>query len=246
MTSPEIAVYLLELVDRLRRTVGAQLVGVYAGGSLALGDYEHGRSDVDVAAVVRGPLERERKHAVVAAVRHEALPCPARGLELVVYSAAAVRTNDAEADFELNLNTGAGMAFRADLAPGDESHWFAVDRSVIAQHGIALLGPPANEVFTPVPREPLLAVLGEGLTWWRAAAPASPDAVLNACRSLHFADTGRWASKRGAAEWAVERGWDSALVGEAVAARPGGAALDPARVRHFLDAVSEHIASADS
>ncbi len=246
MTSPEIAAYERELVDRLRRTLGAELVGVYAGGSLALGDYEHGRSDVDVAAVVRGPLEHERKRAVVAAVRHEALPCPARGLELVVYSAAAVRTTGAEANFELNLNGGAAMAFRADLAPGDERHWFALDRSVLAQHGIALLGPPANEIFTPVPREGLLAVLGEGLTWWRAAAPASPDAVLNACRSLHFAGTNRWASKRRAAEWAVERGWGPALVGQAIAARAGGASLDPARVRHFLDAVSGQIASADS
>ena len=43
-----------ELVARLRPTLGADLVGVYAGGSLALGGYDERRSDVDVAVVTRG------------------------------------------------------------------------------------------------------------------------------------------------------------------------------------------------
>jgi hypothetical protein len=51
------------------------------------------------------------------ATRHESLPCPARGLELVVYRREAVQSTSAEPNFELNLNTGRSMTFRLDLEP---------------------------------------------------------------------------------------------------------------------------------
>ena len=112
--------------------LGDELLGVYAGGSYALGAYEPGRSDIDVNAVVTGPLARAAKQAIVERVRHEALPCPARGLELVVYPLATARSGAAAPGFELNLNTGAAMAFRVDEQPGEiEGFWFAIDRSIL-------------------------------------------------------------------------------------------------------------------
>jgi hypothetical protein len=246
VADPRIAAYHDELAARLHAVLADGLVGVYAGGSWALGDYEPGRSDLDVAAVSRGPLRRPAKEAIVAAIRHEALPCPARGLELVVYSDAAARACGVDADFELNLNTGAGMHFRADLEPGDETHWFAIDRAILAEHGLALVGPAAADVFAPVPRCPLLEVLLGGIRWWHAAEPASFDAVLNGCRSLRFAATGGWASKRAAAEWALDEGFDSELVRDALAARTTRRALDPRRVRRFLAAVEERLRAASN
>lgn len=54
--------YLEELACRIAESTGDELVGVCVGGSFALGDYEPGRSDLDVAAVVesRRPPLRER------------------------------------------------------------------------------------------------------------------------------------------------------------------------------------------
>ena len=97
---PEYA-YLTKLATQLRRVLSRNLVGVYIGGSYALGGYIRGRSDLDVAAVVHEPLARATIDEVVAALRHEALPCPARKLELVVYTEEAARNPSAEADFEL-------------------------------------------------------------------------------------------------------------------------------------------------
>src|SRR3954447_3224460 len=112
--------YLAELARRLHDVLGDELLGVYAGGSYALGAYEHGRSDVDVTAVTRKPLAPAAKQRIVERVRHEALLCPARGLELVVYPWATARAGGGEPGFELNLNTGAPpMPFRVDEAPGD-------------------------------------------------------------------------------------------------------------------------------
>src|SRR5215208_5448951 len=66
------------------------------------------------------------------ALRHDAVPCPARGLELVVYALATVQQSTGAPGFELNLNTGARMDFRADHEPGEiEDFWFAIDRSIV-------------------------------------------------------------------------------------------------------------------
>ena len=78
------------------------------------------------------PLAPATKQAIVERLRHEALPCPARGLELVVYPLATARAGGGEPGFELNLNTGADMGFRVDEAPGEiEGFWFAIDRAIL-------------------------------------------------------------------------------------------------------------------
>jgi hypothetical protein len=221
--------YLAELARRLRDLLGDALLGVYAGGSYALGAYEPGRSDLDATAVVAGPLDRAAKQAVVARVRHEALPCPARGLELVVYPLATARSGGGEPGFELNLNTGAAMGFRADEAPGGiEGFWFAIDRAILREHGVPLDGPPAVELFAPIPRGTLLGLLGESVRWHRASdVPLGTDVVLNTARALHFAADGTWSPKRAAAEWAGAE--------PVVRAAVEGARLDPTAVARFLD-----------
>ena len=197
--------YLTEVTTRLRRALGGNLVGVYVGGSYALGGYVPGRSDLDVAVVVREPLAEDAVAKVLAAVRHEALPCPARKLELVVYTQEAARNPSPEADFELNLNTGADEPFRLDTEPQPgESHWFALDRSVLAANGVALYGPPSREVFTAPTREDLIPLLAEVLRWYRDHDPTSEDAGLNAGRALRFAREGVWVPKTAAAPQSVD------------------------------------------
>ena len=53
--------YLAELTRRMQEILGAELLAVYAGGSYALGAYEHGRSDIDVTAVVVDTLSTTRR-----------------------------------------------------------------------------------------------------------------------------------------------------------------------------------------
>ena len=124
--------YLRELVARLRTALGDELLGVYAGGSFALGDFDQSLSDLDVAAVTATHAGRTTKQAIVELLRHESLPCPARGLEFVLYAEPVIHTATTDPGFELNLNSGARMSFRADYEPGEERHWFAIDRSVLA------------------------------------------------------------------------------------------------------------------
>ena len=191
----ELAGYLEELVARARRSLGDDLVGAYLAGSGALGGYIDGRSDVDVALVVRKPLDRAMKDELVASLRHEAFPCPARGLELVVYAHGSGVP-------ELNLNTGERMEFLATFAPGTDSpHWFVLDRAIIGQRGLVLAGPPAADSLAQPSEDEILEALAIGLRWYRDR-PNEPrdDAALNAVRSRAYLETGRWASRAEAVE----------------------------------------------
>lgn len=212
----------------------------------ALGGFDRYRSDSDVAAVGATHLGQTTKRAIVEALRHESLPCPTRGLEFVLYAEPVLRTATTDPGFELNLNSGARMCFRADYEPGVERHWFAIDRSVLVTHGIPLLGPPARELFAPIPRGPLLEVIAEAVAWHRDTQVVGSDAVLNACRALRFAAEGIWSSKVAAGTWALERHEEPRLVAQALAARQSQEPLSALDVRRFLEGVELRVREARS
>jgi len=175
----ELAEYLEELVRRLAAVV--DLDAVYVFGSAAQGAYEHGRSDVDVIAVTTRPSSQAEKEALAAAA--ESLPCPARKLELVVYSRGDER-------HELNVNTGELVHFDPDDDPG---FWFVIDRAIAEQHSVALLGPPWDAVFAPVPREAVVEALEEASAFEGWDDPSG--AALAAARARIWRETGEWVSK---------------------------------------------------
>ena len=180
--------YLAALVARARGVLGPHLVGAYAAGSLALDAFQPERSDIDVALVTAGPLADTEKDDLVAALRHEVLPVPARGLELVVYTHSAAGSGTPDPAFEVELNTGPGMRFRVSRCPDDRpvvdgSFWYALDRSILSQSHGALLGPPASDVFADVVAEDLRTLLVDALPGGcaspatrstRYSAPAGP------------------------------------------------------------------------
>ena len=239
--SGEIRAYTGELVERLHGALGDDLVGVYVSGSYALGEYLPGRSDLDVMAVARDELPLERRAHVVERLRHESLPCPARGLEFVVYREELVRASSPGAGFAINLNTGREMAFHVSYDPADEpGHWFVIDRSIVRERGVPLLGPPPSEVFGPLPRPLVLEALLESLRWHRRDAAARPDdAVLNACRAYRYAAEGSWVPKIEAGRWAAAHLGDAALIETAIGVRRRQAGeLDDEAVDEFLARVS--------
>jgi hypothetical protein len=195
--------------------------------------------------VARVRAAAETKRAIVDAIRHETLPCPARGLEFVLYPLAGVEIARVDPAFDLNLNTGAGMPFRLDLTPvpGDD-HWFAIDRSILARHGIALAGPPAPQVFAPIPRDMLLPRVVESLRWHERGEARADDAVLNACRALRFARDDIWSTKAEAGRWALSRVDNASIVRAALSGRDQMLCLDSAAVGRFVAGVAKDVESA--
>ena len=236
----DVAAYLAEL--SLRAEAIAEVVGVYAGGSYALGAYQPGRSDLDVAVVTRGSIAWPVKDALVARLRHETFPCPASGLELVVYSAADAASTGVAPAFQLNLNTGAAMPFRADFEPDPaEGHWFAIDRAILHDHALVLTGPPTQAVFGSIPRRLLLTVVADALSWHIDGPTSTSDAVLNACRALRFAFSGGWSSKASAGWWALDYVAEREVVRAALAARTGSRPPGETAARAFVESVLEEV-----
>lgn len=248
--------YLDELVSRARQVLGDNLVGAYAAGSVGLDAYQPGRSDVDVALVVAAALDGPTKRALVDRLRHEALPCPARGLELVVYRRDVAGSGIPRPGFEVELNTGRAMSFRATYDPADrpvaDGHfWYALDRSILHQSGLTLLGPPAAEVFADPSPGDLRRLLADALAWWLALptpageepAPGAEDAVLGACRSLVKARDGVWLSKVDAGRRLIDRGEPAELIRRSIAARRGGPSPSGAEARAFQRRVLAEVAA---
>ena len=169
---------------------------------------------------------------------------PLRGLELVLYTRAAVAAPDRSPRFALNLNVGPRMPYRVSLDPADEpAHWFLLDLAILRDHGRTLSGPPARDLVGPIPRSWLLEAVRDSLAWHDAHERALQQTVLNASRGWRFAEEGVWSSKDNAGAWALARTDDRATVETALALRHGDRSrrLDPASVRAFQRRVRERV-----
>ena len=216
--------YLAQLVAAAEAQLGSRLVGMWLFGSAALGDFDPERSDLDVQAVSSVVLPLAERQLVAQALSHEALPCPVRGLEFVLYAREDL-TGDLGPAFQLNLNTGSRMAHHAGYSPEDEPRfWFVLDVAIGREHGRSLKGPAASEVFPVLPRPLISRALREALAWQHDHDPTGVSVVLASCRAWAWAVDDRWLSKADAAAWASERLADPTAVKLALAHR-----ADPTR-----------------
>ncbi|MGW0177908.1 aminoglycoside adenylyltransferase domain-containing protein [Nocardia sp. NPDC003345] len=197
---PVVRDHLGALVARTTEVYGRYTVGVYAVGSLALGDYRHGRSDIDIAVIVSPEASGESARELARVLTHPVLPCPAAGLELVVYDADFAATPSPRAGYLLNLNTGADLPSVADFDAGRAADfWFVLDRAVAHRCGLALTGPPVRNVLAAPRPEHVLAAIADSVRE-HATGPGhlADNRVLNGCRAVVFCRTGRWTAKRAA------------------------------------------------
>lgn len=97
------------MARRISDRLGHRLSGAWLVGSAALGDFALGRSDLDIQAVTTAIVPERERRQLALILSHEALPCPARGLEFVLYAEPDLHRADGPA-FQLNLNTGARIA----------------------------------------------------------------------------------------------------------------------------------------
>jgi hypothetical protein len=239
------AAYLEEVVRRVRDVLGEGLAGVWLLGSGALGDFSADRSDLDVQAVSGGHVALADRERLAALLSHDSLPCPARGLEFVLYTREGLHDPRGPRP-ALNLNTGERLEPRLTFDAGEEpGFWFVLDVSIGRERGRALAGPPAGSVLPRLPRGLVSQALGESLDWFAANDAAGAGRVLAACRTWAWAHDGHWRSKAESAAWARKRLTDPAPVDMALRLRDGRpeapltrAQVEPVagRARHALAA----------
>jgi hypothetical protein len=225
----------------LKNALGGDLIGVYFVGSVALGGYVQGESDVDVIGVTRSGVADHVRQPIADAVADITPSCPARGLEFTLYRSEVVARAPDGADFELNANGGPRMerTFHLDAA-AEPGFWYVLDRAIAHRYGIAIVGPPAADVFAEVARSTLLDAMTQSMRWHREHEKATLYSVLNACRAWRFAVEDVLGSKLDGATWARTRWNRPDLIDAAVELRHGRpATLDVADVDELLKHVED-------
>jgi hypothetical protein len=243
---PEVAAFGGHVADALALTLGTELVGVYFVGSVALGGYVPGESDIDIAAVSKSALAGPQKLRVASDMVEVSATCPTRGLEFTLYRSDIAGTRPAGADFEVNANGGPRMPTAVHLdATAEPRFWYVLDRAIAHRSGLAISGPPAPIIFADAPRSTLLSAMSESMAWHRAHEKATLYSVLNACRAWRFAHEDVLGSKLEGAAWARARWADTGLIDAAVALRLGeDAALEGSAVDALLSAVATRLREA--
>ncbi len=242
----EVLSYGREVVASLRDGLGDGLCGAWFVGSVALGGYVAGESDVDIVAVSEHAVADEIKPSLASAVFDTTSSCPARGLEFTLYRREVAASPPVAADFEVNVNGGPGMARDIHIDSRTErGFWYVIDRAIARRCGVAIVGPPPVEVFAEVSREVLLDAMIESMRWHREHEKATLYSVLNATRAWRFAAEDALGSKVEGAAWARER-WSSPwVIDAAVDLRHGRPTkLDPADVDRLLDHVERTLVKA--
>jgi ribosomal protein S18 acetylase RimI-like enzyme len=225
---PDVNDVLRRLLSGAQTVLDEQFVGLYLYGSLASGDFDPQRSDVDFVVVTAGELDAETVAALEALHEHLAasgLKWAAK-LEGAYLPRSTLRRHDPEGPPRPCVNEG-----RFYLAC-EESDW-VIQRHLLREHPVVVAGPPLRDMIDPVGPDDLrraaIAILHE---WW---APMLDDparlyrsdyqayAVLTMCRALYLLEHGAVASKPVAARWAqasLDARW-AALIAQAEAWQPG-------------------------
>ena len=236
------------VADRLDEGLDGALVGAYFVGSVALGGYVAGQSDLDIVAVSGQGVPLGRRAELAEGLLELTPDCPARGLEFTLYSRQVAAGPPQRADFELNVNGGPAMARSIHLDEAIEpGFWYVLDRAIAHRSGVVITGPAPSETFLDVPRQQLLVAMSDSMRWHREHEGATLYSVLNACRAWRFAAEDVLGSKLAGASWAKSRWPRSHIIDSAVDLRSGRPAeLDGADVGDLLDRVESELSQAIS
>ena len=200
----DVRTYLRELTGRLVDVLGVRLLSCSAVGSVALGAYVPGRSDVDVMVVIDQPLTVADWDAVVDLCSHEALPCPGRKLELVAYTRAQVAAPRRNQRWELNFNSGPDVQHAGFDPYAEPWHWFVLDLAQAREHAVTLHGEELSDLIGEVPDELVADAQAATLAWYALHEPG-PQLVLAAARAWRWREERRFVPKAEAWAWAQEQ-----------------------------------------
>jgi Domain of unknown function (DUF4111)/Nucleotidyltransferase domain len=224
-----------------------EIVGsVILHGSLVLGDYIPGQSDVDLLAVVDGPLGRAQSEALARALIAEQAPAPSRAdFRAVTREVAATPPEVPPMELSVCLHPSAEPEV-VSRHPGEPD--LIVELSLCRDRGTALIGAAPSDLIGEIPNGWVVRVGDEQLARWQALTGDARHAVLmvlTACRIWRFAETRSHCSKSEAGAWALTRDPSLHAVRAALRRRAGDSArIEPADIARLLTIARAETAAA--
>ncbi len=113
------------------------MLGFYAGGSLASGDFQPGRSDLDLVAVIAAELD-DRQRRQLRTLHEQTLLDPSAAKLHCVY----VPVGNVEDVAAKHVTWAHGTLFQREFS--------GIGRAELLQAGITVLGPESAELLPPV------------------------------------------------------------------------------------------------
>lgn len=204
---------LVDFSARIQALLGRHFLGLYAVGSLALGDFDPARSDIDFIVVTDTDLGEgligglQDLHEQFAGSRS---PWAGR-IEAVYVPPAALDSQVSAAGQYPQMEKGMPLAL-APLEPG-----WVFQCWTLRERGVVVAGPHPQTLVAPI-RPPAMSaavatIAGEWLdaarhdpTWlvWLRQRPHHTFVVQTLCRMLYSLTVGEVTSKRRAVEWAQQ------------------------------------------
>ena len=198
---------LTKIAGRYKAILGENLVGIYVHGSLAFGCYNPKSSDIDFLAVTEAEPALAQKEDMIRLLL-ELTPCaPKKGFEMsgVLLQDCCVfryptpywlhysKAYHARCLEDLSAHCRSVRGTDPDLA----AHF-----TVVRQVGYPVYGPPAEQVFAPVPREAYLDSLRLDIEDAAKQMEREPVYItLNLCRVAAYLEGGGVLSKAQGTEW---------------------------------------------
>jgi predicted nucleotidyltransferase len=205
---PEVNELLDALTAGLRDVLGDQLVSAYLFGSATTGDFDR-ESDVDVVVVTADKLPDETFAALQAMHARIAVTdswC-ATQLEVSYIPRRAIRRYNPADALHPRLDRGKEETLRMMQHGAD----WVVQRHLIREGGLVLLGPAPAMLVDPVSPDDMRRAMLELLQEWLAPMLENPPdvrtrgyqsfIVLSICRILYTLEHGDVVSKKAAASW---------------------------------------------
>lgn len=210
----EVSGLIEDLFVGIRDALGDNLLGFYLRGSLALGGFDPETSDVDVLVVTQRQVS-EAECAALAAL-HDRIP--------------PTHADESGRRYEVSYIDRASIK---RFAPGERLHprsgdeapfeWYehrqnwVLERWVVREHGVTLLGPDPATLIDPITREEIREAVASELRIrvddWASGGP-TPDWLLHrgaqvfevetVCRALHTLSTAELRTKAEAVAWAKQ------------------------------------------
>jgi len=206
---PEVNAILDELLTNVQSILGNHFIGMYLFGSLASGDFDPQRSDIDFVIVTADNLPAEMVSALEtlhARMTASGAKWAAKLEGTYIPQGALRRYNPEDGPFPC-INEGKFYMAR------HESHW-VLARHILREQGIVIAGPGPRTLIEPVHPDDLRRAVKEFLReWWSPmldnpvrlqSAEYQAYAVLTMCRAFYTLKNGTIASKPVAARWARE------------------------------------------
>lgn len=209
---PAVNAVLRLLLEEVRGVLGPELVGMYLYGSLSLGDFEPGSSDIDFLVITEHALPDETVATLGTMHAHIA----ASGLMWVEKLEGSYIPRAALRRYDPTNNRHPTIG--ADWPFGIHEHGssWVIERHIIRERGVVIEGPSPEMLIDPVTPDDVRAAVWEALDgfWCTQLAGPEPEwlrtreyqafTILTMCRALYTLAHGKVVSKPAAAAWARE------------------------------------------